>query len=123
MKKTLAILGATALLSLAYAAEQAHWPAPYRAFKGEYTIYSGELDDQQAPTKDDRRLSFIVTGPAAKEIFDAMSPDDKQTCSTEKGARSRTKDQVWCSFNSSDGYTCYLGFDLRTGKSIAGGIC
>lgn len=123
MKKILAIVGTTALLSLAYATEQGNWPAPYRAFKGEYAIYSGELGDQQAPTKDDRKLSFIVEGAAAKEIFNAMPPDDKQTCSSEKGARSRTKDKVWCSFNPSDGYTCYFGFDLRTGKSIAGGTC
>ena len=62
MKKTLAIVGATSLLSLTYAAEQLHWPAPYRPFKGEYTIYSGDLCDQQAPTKGDRKLSFIIEG-------------------------------------------------------------
>jgi hypothetical protein len=123
MKKTLAIIGATALLSWAYAAEQAHSPAPYRPFKGDYTIYSGELGDQQAPTREDRKLSLIIEGPPAKDIFNAMPPDDKETCSGEKGARSRSKGNVWCTFNRSDGYTCYLGFDLKTGKSIAGGTC
>jgi hypothetical protein len=124
MKKTLSILGATVLLvSLAYAAERAHWPAPYRAFKGEYTIYSGELGDQQAPTQDDRKLSMIIEGQTAKDIFNAMPPDDKETCSGEKGARSRSKGNVWCTFNPGRGHTCYIGFDLRTGKSIAGGIC
>jgi hypothetical protein len=123
MKKTVAMLGTTVLLSLGYAAEQAHWPAPYKSFKGEYTIYSGDLGDQQAPTQGDRKLSFIIEGQAAKEIFNAMPPDDKQTCSGEKGARSRSKEKVWCTFNPGDGYTCYFGFDLRTGKSIGGGIC
>ena len=123
MKNTVAILGATALVSLAYAAEQVHRPAPYRPFKGEYTIYSGDLDDQQAPTKEDRKLSFIIEGQSAKEIFNAMPPDDKQTCSGKKGARSRSKENVWCTFDPADGYTCYFGFDLKTGKSIAGGIC
>jgi len=123
MRKTLIVLGATELLSFAYAAEQTHLPAPYRALKGEYTIYSGDLDDQQAPTLDDLKLSFIIEGQSAKEIFDAMPPDDKQTCSAEKGARGRTKGNVWCTFNPRDGYACYFGFDLRTGKSIAGGTC
>jgi hypothetical protein len=123
MKNKFILLGAAACLSLAYAAEEARWPAPYRPFKGAYTIYSGGLDDQQAPTKDDRRLSFIIEGAAAKDIFNAMPPDDKQTCNAEKGARSRSKEKVWCTFTQSDGYTCYFGFDLRTGKSIAGGIC
>jgi hypothetical protein len=123
MKKTLTIIGASALLSLAYAAEKSDWPAPYWPFKGTYSIYSGELGDQQAPTKSDRKVSFIIEGKPAKEIFDAMPPDEKTTCSGEKGARSRSKGNVWCTFNSGDGYTCYFGFDLRTGKSIAGGIC
>jgi len=123
MTKILAALGAMALFSLAYAAEQVHWPAPYRVFKGEYTIYSGDLGNQQAPTKDDRKLSFVIEGPLAKEIFNALSADDKETCSGEKGARSRSKENVWCTFNPGDGYTCYFGFDLRTGKSIAGGTC
>lgn len=123
MKKTSVLLGATALLSLAYAAEQANWPAPYRTFKGEYTIYSGGLGDQQAPTRDDRKLSFIIEGQPAKDIFESMYPDDKQTCSGAKGARSRSKGNVWCTYNPRNGYTCYFGFDLRTGKSIAGGTC
>jgi len=123
MKKTFIFVGTAALLSLAYAADPAHWPAPYRPFKGEYAIYSDDLGDQQAPTRHDRKLSFIVEGAPAKEIFNAMPPDDKETCSTEKGARSRSKESVWCTFNPVDGYACYFGFDLRTGKSIAGGIC
>ena len=123
MKKKLIFLGAAGNLSLAYAAEQSEWPAPYREFKGSYTIYSGGLGDQQAPTKDDRKLSFIIEGAPAKNIFDAMRADDKQTCNSEKGARSRSKEKVWCTFSLNEGYTCYFGFDLRTGKSITGGIC
>jgi hypothetical protein len=123
MKKLLMIGAASGLLSLAYAAEQNDWPAPYRPFKGEYTIYSGGLGDQQAPTKNDRKLSFIIEGQPAKEIFDSMGPDDKHTCSEEKGVRSRTKGSAWCTYNPGSGHTCYFGIDLRTGKGIAGGTC
>jgi hypothetical protein len=123
MKKSLLIIGATSLLPLAYAAEQSNSPAPYRPAKAEYTIYSGDLGDQQAPTREERKLSFIIEGKPAKDIFESMHPDDKQTCSGEKGARSRTKGNVWCTYHPADGYTCYFGFDLRTGKSIAGGTC
>jgi hypothetical protein len=123
MKKTVAILGATVLLPLAFAAEQVHQPAPYRPFKGGYTIYSGGLDDQQAPTKEDRKLSFIIEGQPAKDVFNAMPPGEKETCSGKKGARSRSKANVRCTFDPADGYACYFGFDLKTGKSIAGNIC
>lgn len=122
MKKTVLIIGATALVSLAYATVPADWPAPYRQFNGKYTIYSGELGDQQAPTRDDRKLSFIIEGQPAKDIFDSMYPDDKETCGGE-GARARTKGNAWCTYQPRRGYRCYFGVDLRTGKSIGGGIC
>lgn len=123
MKKMLLVIGAAGLLTLTYAAESTHGPTTYRAFKGEYAIYSGGLDEQHAPAKEDRKLSFMVEGQPAQDIFNARPPDDKEVCSSDKGARSRSKANVWCTFNPGDGYTCYFGFDLKTGKSIAGGIC
>ena len=123
MRKFLVLVCATAFLSLAFAGEQSNWPAPYRPFKGEYSVYAGSLGDQQAPTANDRKVSFIINGKPAQDLFDSMAPDDKVTCSGEQGARSRTKGHVWCTFARSDGYTCYFGFDLRSGKSIGGGIC
>jgi hypothetical protein len=123
MTRAVLIFGASALLSLAYASDQGNSPAPYRPFKGKYSVYSGELGEHQAPTRDDRKVSFLIEGKPAKDLFDSMPPDDKATCSGDKGARSRTKGSVWCTFQPGDGYTCYFGFDLRTGKSIGGGIC
>ena len=32
---------------------------PYKPFKGEFSIYSGELNDQGAPTANERKISFI----------------------------------------------------------------
>jgi hypothetical protein len=49
MKQLLLIIGAAVCASVASAEAEAHWPAPYKAFKGEYAIYSGELGNQQAP--------------------------------------------------------------------------
>lgn len=123
MKRLIFIVG-SAILSLAYASDTgAVWTGAYKPLVATYSIYSGDLGDQQAPSRNDRKLSFIIEGKAAKEIFNAMPSDDKETCSGEKGARSRSKENVWCTFNPEDGYTCYFGFDLRTGKSIAGGMC
>ena len=122
MRQLLLMVGVTVIASVA-SAKGANWPAPYKAFKGEYAIYSGELGNQQAPTRDDRKLSFEINGQPAKEIFESMAPDDKETCSSVKGARNRTKGNVWCSFEPGDGYRCYFGFDLRTGASIPGGSC
>lgn len=94
----------------------------YKPLKGEFSIYSGELNDQSAPTPKERKISILVTGQAAKEMFDSMGPDEKDSC-VATGDRSRSKKTLWCTYSRTDGYTCYFGFDLKTGNSIAGGIC
>ncbi|MEG0880571.1 MAG: hypothetical protein RSF79_15085 [Janthinobacterium sp.] len=122
MKKLRAMaLGALTLFSLAYAGGNGDWGG-YRPFKGSYLIYSNELGEQQPPTAHDRKISFMVTGTVAKEMFDSMAPDSKERCSVEKGYRERNKENVSCSLDH-DGYVCHFGFNLRSGKSIAGSIC
>jgi hypothetical protein len=106
------------------AQEKPVYPAPAKSLKAEYTIYSGGPGDEQAPTKTERKLAIEITGSGAKDIFDSLYPDAKGVaCSSEKGERLRRKGHVWCAFSPRDGYRCFLGFDLRTGESIAGGSC
>ena len=117
-------LAAAACLLTSHAAEKEIVPAPSKPLKAaEYTIYSGELGNEQAPTKDDRKLAIEIGGQAAKEIFDSLYPDAKVTCSGEKGERLRRKGELWCAFLPSRGYRCFLGYNLRTGQGIAGGSC
>lgn len=124
MRKLLPLIGGLALLSAACAGEKEDWPAPPKPLKAaEYTIYSGELGNEQAPTKDDRKLAIEISGQAAKEIFDSIYPDSKVTCSSESGERLRRKQHIWCSFHPREGYRCFLGYNLRTGQSIPGGSC
>lgn len=124
MRKTLIAILAIASFSVAHAAGKEIWPAPPKPLQAaEYTIYSGELGNEQAPTKDDRKLAIEISGQAAKEIFDSIYPDAGVTCSGEKGERLRRKRDLWCSFVPSEGYRCFLGYNLRTGQSIPGGSC
>jgi hypothetical protein len=112
-----------AALSLAYAGEKNDW-WQYKDFKGSYLIYSGSLGEEQPPTAKDSKVSFNVSGPIAKQMFDSMYPDAKEQdrCSDEKGYRERNKGELSC-IHDKDGYRCFFGFDLRTGKSISGAIC
>ena len=124
MKQKTLIIAALLVLSVGgRAQEKPVYPAPAKPLKAEYTIYSGGLGDEQAPTKDERKLSIEISGQGAKEIFDSMYPDAKVTCSGEVGERLRRKGHVWCSFAPTAGYRCFIGFNLRTGDSIAGGSC
>ena len=124
MQKVLGlILGVTTLFSLAYANDKSGWNWEYKPFKGSYLIYSGELGEQEAPTPNDRKLAIEVTGQPAREMFDSMRPDVQPTCSNEKGDRDRRKGDLYCTYHPGEEYRCFIGVDLRTGKSIAGGTC
>ncbi|WP_425252322.1 hypothetical protein ACPJXG_21835 [Janthinobacterium sp. NFX145] len=122
MKKLWAMaFGALTVFSLAYAAGNSDW-GEYQPFKGSYLIYSNTLGEQQPPTPHERKISFMVTGAVAKDMFDSMAPDSKERCSLEQGYRQRDKESVSCTLDH-DGYVCHFGFNLRNGKSIGGSIC
>lgn len=124
MRKILAIaLAFSTMASTVHGREADTWSLAYKPFKGEYWLYSGTLIDRDAPTRIDRKISISITGSAAKEMFDSMYPDSKPTCSNQKGDRDRRKGNIYCTFSPREGYTCAVGFDLRTGASIEGMVC
>lgn len=108
------VLGAT-VLSLAYAAELGEW----QSLRADYVIFSGSyLAERSAPTTTDRKLSIAIEGQPAKEIFDSIGSDLRDSCSAEEGDRDRRKGGVQCTFRRKDGsYRCWVGVDLRTGRS------
>jgi hypothetical protein len=112
------VLGASALFSLAHAAE---WSGAWKPLRASYTIYSGELAEREAPTATERTMTIAVDGQAAKEMFDSIAPDLHPTCSQEKGDRDRRKKGVSCTYSAQGpgkGYRCWIGINLRTGESI-----
>ncbi|MBQ5938971.1 hypothetical protein J8847_02925 [Massilia sp. AB1] len=120
------LIGASAL-SPALAAEPIHgWKSIPGAI---YLIHGGSLADRQPATVRDRKLSIVVDGPPAKEMFDAIGPDLPESCSGEKGDRVRDKKGVYCSYSvrdkaSKEGpYRCWIGIDLRTGDSVGTVSC
>lgn len=123
MKRTSAgVFAAVTLLSAAYATENG-WTWEFKPLTATYSIYSGNLGEREAPTKDERKLAIAIGGQAAKEIFDSIYPDAKVTCSDEPGERLRSKGKVACIYQPRTGYRCSLGVNLRTGESISGASC
>lgn len=124
MRRLIVVVG-TALLSLAYASDNsATWTGAYKPLVATYSIYSGEPGEREAPTQSERKLAIAIKGDAAKEIFDSLYPDARETaCTDEKGERLRRKGEVWCSYRPSNGYRCFVGFNLRTGESLSGASC
>lgn len=124
MKKLLGLVFAAGLLCAAmYARGTDAWNGQSRPLNGSYSIYAGKLGEETAPTRNDRKLAIEITGQPAKEMFDSMYPDFQPTCSGEKGDRDRRKGNLYCYASAAGTYRCFLGFDLRSGKSIAGASC
>lgn len=124
MKKILAFLLAAGVIAcIALGSDEESFSVAFKPFKGSYWLYSGTLDDRHPPTKNERKIAISIEGKAAKEMFDSMYPDAKSPCSDEKGHRERSKGNIYCAYNPREGYSCSVGFNLRTGESIEGIVC
>ena len=102
----------------------------WKALSGaSYLIHGGSLADRQLPSNADRKISILLGGRPAKDVFDSIGPDLPQTCSDEAGDRNRNKKGISCSFTARDKgtkpgpYRCWIGIDLRTGDSVATVSC
>lgn len=107
----------TAVSLLAYAGG-GNWQ-PLRA---KYLIHSETATYPEAPTRVDRVLTVAVDGQGAKELFEQIGPDARQTCSSEPGDRARRAKGVECDYaaklsgpNDSH-YHCWVGLNLKTGE-------
>jgi hypothetical protein len=133
MRKTVLLtLGATVIVSsLVYAADPSSDPyGLWKPFQGAiYKVHSGTVSDRTPATSNDRKLTVLVDGKAAKEIFDSLGADLPHTCSGEQGDRLRDKKGIHCSYTAQDKakkegpYRCWIGLDLRTGDSIGTVSC
>jgi len=122
-KKVAAVLAACGVASLAFAADTLGTWQPLQ--ESRYKIFSGDtVAYGEAPTARDRKLSINIKGQAAKEIFDSIGPDARETCSAAKGDRERNKGAVQCMFTAKDantpgkGYRCWVGVNLINGQGI-----
>lgn len=114
-----------ALTSAAYATEKhVEWEgAPAKPLSGDYQVYGGTLSEMLPPTAKDRKVAFMFKGALAKELFNQIGPDVKESCSAAADYRERRKGDLDCTFTKANGYACYIGLDVPTGKSTNGSIC
>lgn len=105
--------------SLASAAPPDSTPKP---LKGDYQVYGGSLGDMEPPTPKDRKVAFMFTGPLAKDLFGQIGPDMKDTCGASPTHRERQRGDLSCT-RDTDGYRCYFGLNVVTGKGMDGSTC
>ena len=118
-------MGALGLFSLAQAGEKKpEWAgAPPNPLRGDYQVYGGTLSEMQPPTQKDRKVAFMFKGPLARDLFNQIGPDSKESCSAASDYRERNRGDLSCTYSKVDGYICYFGLDVPTGKSTVGSIC
>ena len=118
------MLGAASAFSLAGAADLKGDPSGlWKTFPGIYKIHSGIVADRTPPVGKDRKLTILVDGKAAREIFDSIGPDVQPTCSGDQHSRDRRREGIYCTFDAEDvkskngPYRCWIGMNLVTGKA------
>jgi len=116
------LLVVSAVVPEAFASD---WEFVYQAANVSYSTYGNSLGDPTSPSSSDKKIAFVVKGKAAREMFEAIGPDQKDSCQPEPGVRFRSKDEekIICTKSIKGIYACYFGFDLKSGKSIGGSIC
>ena len=118
------IVVALSLYSLIHAADKPETQSfGQKPLKGDYQIYGGELGDTLPPTKKVRKVAFTFKGPLAKDLFDQIGPDTKDACGAAPDHRIRDRGDLSCVWDKLDGYVCYFGLNVPTGKSTYGAIC
>lgn len=128
MRNTSLLLSAALLLSSTQAAtpKRPAWDGDFHPAKVSYLSYSGTLSEKGPPKAGKQKLSLLIEGQLAQDLFDTLGTDQKNACGDTSGLRIRERGDVSCSFDkelTSSPYTCYIGVDLKTGKSTAGAIC
>ncbi|HWW73705.1 MAG TPA: hypothetical protein VN089_27515 [Duganella sp.] len=119
-------IGVLLLFSLSQAADKTKpETAEPRPLIGNYQVYGGSLSDMLPPTPADRNLAFEFQGQTAKDLFEYIGPDVKKgkACTDNPDYRERRRGDLHCVYWKTSGYRCFLGLDLRLGKSTNGSIC
>jgi hypothetical protein len=120
------LVAALSLLSLSQAAENpTQETAEPRLLMGKYQVYGGSLSDMLPPTPNDRSVAFRFEGQTAKDLFEYLGPDvkKKKACTDDPEYRERRRGDLHCVHWKASGYRCFLGLDLRSGKSKNGSVC
>lgn len=118
------IVLATATYAYAYA-DGSDWQFSYKPASVNYTLYSGTISEPIPPKGKQKNLSFEINGEAAKDIFNSIGPDVKNSCpaSDNERVRERADGNIRCYLQAKNKYQCYFGVNLQTGKIIPGDIC
>jgi len=90
---------------------------------GDYLIYSGTLDDTRLPTPREAKAAIHLTGTLAQDLYRNLGPSaERESCNPAGHTRSRG--DLECDLRGGKGPAeCWIGIDIKRGRSIGGVIC
>ena len=126
MRRPVMLLYLALMLPSSHAETPKEWDGDYANTKTSYLMYSGSIDEKAPPRAGSQKISLMIEGPLAKDLFDSLGADRKRACGASTGVRIRQRGDVTCAYDHEvkpDPYTCFIGLDLKTGKSMPGETC
>ena len=91
---------------------------------GSYLEYSGELGETRPPTRRDMQLSIEIDGRLAYDMFRALPATSATEDCAPEGTILRFKNDISCELTKgTNSARCFVGLDLKTGRSTVGAIC
>lgn len=113
------LLAATA----ASAAEPTPSPAPSGRLAGHYSLGPASLVDPPPGAPPQQVLRLALSGPAARDLYQAMRGTPRRDACFDDGTRSKSAGQVLCARHPDGRHACWIGVDLLQGRLAAGLVC
>jgi hypothetical protein len=90
---------------------------------GDYVIYSGALGDSGLPTPKEAKASIRFSGKLASDLYRNLGPAaDRESC--DPADKERSRGDLDCVLRGGKGPAeCWIGLNIKTGRSIGGVIC
>ena len=93
-------------------------------FAGEYAIHGGSPGDITPPTAKDARLTMTINGRLAARMYRELGLKAQQKECVSDDVEMRDLGDISCEREKAGGKaTCYIGFNLRSGKSVYPRAC
>lgn len=93
-------------------------------FTGGYGIHGGYPGDITPPTAKDAKVTMTINGRLAARMYRELGPKAQLKECVPDNMEIRDLGDISCERERVGGKaTCYIGFDLRTGKSIYPRVC
>lgn len=93
-------------------------------FSGGYGIHGGYPGDITPPTAKDAKVTMTINGRLAARMYRELGPKSQRKECVSDDVEIRDLGDISCEREKAGGKaTCYIGFDLRSGKSIYPRVC